>query len=86
MLPIDFEGSNLTLTKAENMTDEECASLKAFRGLDLDGNPFICTCWQPSKEDIDAIKEGRPIWISTAGHSFAPMCVYTRDNLNNANI
>lgn len=30
MMPIDFEGSNLTLTKPGNMTDEQCASIKAY--------------------------------------------------------
>lgn len=86
MLPIDFEGSNLTLNKPENMTDEECMSIQAYRGIDKESVPFICTCWQPSKEDIEAIAAGRPIWVSTLGHSFAPMSIYTMDEKDQANI
>lgn len=86
MMPIDFEGSNLTLVKPSNMTDEQCASLYAYKGIDNDGFPFILTVWQPSKEDIEAVIAGRPICIKTVGETFPPMAVYTTDENLNANV
>lgn len=86
MMPIDFEGSNLTLTKPGNMTDEQCSSIKAYKDVDDAGFPFILTVWQPSKEDIEAINAGRPICVKTVGEGFQPMAIYTTDENFNANI
>lgn len=85
-MPIDFEGSNLTLVKPANMTDEQCASLFAYKGVDNDGFGFILTVWQPSKEDIEAVKAGRPICVKVVSESFPPMAIYTTDENLNANV
>ena len=79
MLAIDFEEANLTLEKPASMTDEECSSIRAYKGVDEGNSPFILTIWQPSKEDIEAINAGRPICLKTLGHSFAPVALFTYD-------
>lgn len=86
MMPIDFPGSNLTLTKPENMTDEQCMAIKAFTGVDTDGFAFILTLWQPSKEDIEAINAGRPICVKTMGANFSPMAIFTTDEQGGVNV
>lgn len=59
MLPVDFEGTNITFTKPKDMTDGQCGSVKAFKGIDQNGFPFILLAFQPNYEDIQAIKAGR---------------------------
>jgi hypothetical protein len=86
MMPIDFPGTNLTLKKPENMTDEQCMEIKAFRGVDVDGFPFILTMWQPSKEDIDAIVIGTPIAVKVMSSGFAPMAIFTVNDKGEANV
>lgn len=85
MRPIDFEGTNLTLTKPDSMLDEECLPLRAFKGVDDAGFNFILTAWQPNKEDLEALKAGRPICIKVLGVSQPPMSIFTYDEQYKAN-
>ena len=85
MMPVNFEGSNLVLTKPAGWKDEDCFDLHAMKGVDDDGNPFILTHWMPSKEDLEALNEGRGFWVKTVSHSFAPMAILTLDENNNVN-
>lgn len=85
MLPVDFEGTNINLTKSSNMTDEQCSEVRAFKGVDVDGFPFFLTAWQPSKEDIEAINAGRPIMLKVMGQSAPPVAMYTFDDQYVAN-
>lgn len=47
--------------------------------------PFILTCWQPSKEDIEAINRGEPIWLRTLGMGFAPTELFTTNEKGEIN-
>lgn len=85
MLPIDFEGTNIELRKPDEMTDEQCMSVRAYRGADADGFNFTLLAWQPNKEDIEAINAGRPIMLKIIGHTMPPVCVYTYDENFEAN-
>jgi hypothetical protein len=85
MLPVDFEGSNLTLHRPQDMRDEECMSIKAHLGIDNDGYHFVLTAWQPNKEDIEAINAGRPIMLKVIGSSMPPVAIYTFDEDFNCN-
>ena len=68
------------------MTDEQCMSIKGFKGIDVDNFPFILTVWQPSKEDIEAIKAGRPICVKVMGVNFSPMSIFTLNENDEPNI
>lgn len=85
MMPIDFEGSNITLSKPSNMTDEQCLEIKGFKGTDGDNFPFILTMWKPNKEDIAAINAGDPICLKILGHSIPPVCLFTVDEKGQVN-
>lgn len=76
MIPIDFEGSNITLNKPDNMTDEQCLSIKAYKGLNNDGFPCFITCWKPSEEELEQLKQGYCVWLSVLSNSFAPASIY----------
>lgn len=77
MLPIDFLGTNITFTKPAGWKDEDCSDLQAFLGIGEDGNHFVLTAWKPSKEDIDAINRGEPIYMKTTGAGFIPTFMFT---------
>lgn len=79
MLPIDFPQKNKVFTKPSDMTDEQCNSLSVFQGKDSEGNPIILSAWQPSYEDIQAINEGKPIWLQIVSHGLPPVCLYTEN-------
>ena len=85
MLPTDFEGTNMDLIKPNGMTDEQCLAVRAFKGVDNDGFPFILTAWQPNKEDIEAINAGRPVMLKVIGQNTPPVCIYTFDENFQAN-
>lgn len=85
MLPIDFEGANITLGKPKGWTDEQCMTIKAARGIDETGHGFFLTAWQPSKEDIEAINAGRPIWLKIVSDGFPPVALLTFDENNEVN-
>lgn len=86
MLPVDFEGTNVTFTKPPNMADDQCSDVRAFKGTDNDGFPFILLAFQPNYEDIQAIKAGRPVMLKivTAG-PMPPVAMYTYDKNFNPN-
>ena len=85
MTPVNFEGSNVTLTKPSSMTDEECYSAPAYAGVDDAGHNYIVTAWMPNREDIDAINAGRPVFMKNVGGMF-PTILYTTDENMEPNV
>ncbi len=79
MMPVTFDGWNLELLKPDSMTDEECTSMPAFKGVDNGGYKFILTVWKPNKEDIEAINAGRPICLKILTDVHPVVSLYTYD-------
>jgi hypothetical protein len=82
MLPIDFPEKNIIYEKPNGWTDEQCSDLSVWRGevpIDDHGNtaPTVISCWQPSKEDIEAIIAGKPIWLYITGTAQPPVSLST---------
>jgi hypothetical protein len=68
MKPIKFPQQNITYTKPEGMTDEECSSLPAFQ---YEGQ--IISCWEMSfKERIKVLFTG-VIWFGVLAHRQPPI-------------
>lgn len=79
MLPTDFPQANFTFTKPQGFTDEECSDLRVFKGTDPTNVPVIISAWQPSKEDIEAINAGKPIYLQIVGYGMPPVALYTEN-------
>ena len=79
MLPVDFEQANFTFGKPESMTDEECDSLRVFKGQYPDGTPRITSKWQPNKEDIEAISRGEAVYLDIVGYGMPPVRLFTEN-------
>jgi len=85
-MPIDFEGANITLTKPESMTDEQCTPLRAMYGRDEStGFPYFITAWMPNKEDLEAINSGKPIYLQMITSSFPPSSLFTVNETGETN-
>ena len=85
MKGIKFPGATFDLVKPEGWTDEQCSSLPAARGVTDTNMPYILTAFKPSKEDIEAINRGEPIYLQVLGTTFAPVALYTVDERGNCN-
>jgi hypothetical protein len=82
MLPIDFPERNFIYTKPQGWTDEQCIDLPVWKGqvpIDDKGNTdhTIISCWQPSKEDIEAINAGKPIYMYVTAMAQPPVSLST---------
>jgi len=92
MQPISFPGA-IEVGKPANMTDEQCFSVYAAKGsyefIGSDGKQYQATfwteAWKPSKEDIEAINRGEPIYIQIHSHGLPPISVFTLDENGNSN-
>lgn len=95
MLPVNFEGAReigkpASMTDDECMSlpifqafSERGAQVLEFAFADVGKigppYPFTLSCWQPSKEDIEAINRGEPIWVRILSHTVFPMSIFTLD-------
>lgn len=84
MFPINFEGA-IEIKKPANMTDEECMSIWAAKGVDEAGFPYFLEAWKPSYEDIQAINRGEPIYIKIVSNGLPPIAMWTMDENNEIN-
>lgn len=82
MLPVNFPEANIIYRKPEGWTDEQCGDLAVWKGdcpIDDKGNtaPTLISCWQPSKEDIEAIVAGKPIYLYVTCNVQPPVSLST---------
>tara|TARA_R110000744_G_scaffold104945_5_gene200773 strand:- start:8013 stop:8267 length:255 start_codon:yes stop_codon:yes gene_type:complete len=75
--PIHFEQSNLRYGPPKDKTEEQVATLHAWKGEDAEGTPMVIECWQPSPEEILDILDGKPVWITIMGTGVPPLAVDT---------
>ncbi len=84
MLAIDFPQRNFIYHKPEGWTDEQCSDLSVWKGeapIDDKGNtaPVIISVWQPSKEDMEAIAAGKPIYLFITSNVQPPVSLATEN-------
>lgn len=77
MIAIDFPESNHVFNKPVSMDESECLPLSVYLGNNDKGMPYINSVWQPSYEDIEAIKAGRPVILSICGVNQPPVSLFT---------
>jgi len=84
-MSIDFEGTNINLTKPFGMTDEQCLPLMAQKAVDNQGLPYFLTAWMPNKEDLEALNAGKPLFLKMVGTGFQPVALFTVDDNGEGN-
>lgn len=77
MKPVDFEGSNITFTKPQGWTDEQCGSLRAYTGKDeATGSPLIRVAFKPEPEELAALNAGQSVMLDILSSGMPPIAVY----------
>lgn len=84
MQPIKFEGA-IEVGKPEGLTDQQCTSIWALKGVDAGGFVFWVELWQPSYEDIQAINRGEPIVVKILSKGLPPILLFTVDENGESN-
>lgn len=86
---IDFEDANITLNKPVNMTDEQCQSVRAYKGADVDNFPYFLVKIMPSKEDLATLNAGDGIYLKVVCDNtmpgFPPVALFTMNDNGEAN-
>jgi hypothetical protein len=75
------------------MTDEQCSSIYAMpvdhTVAGPDGQQYVSRfwveAWKPSKEDIEAILRGEPIWLQITSVGLPPVAVFTLNEKGESN-
>jgi hypothetical protein len=70
MEPMQFDEVNYTLLKPDNMTDEECSSLPAYKGE----GQFISKWKMSWKERLHCLVRGF-VWVHVVGEEHPPILV-----------
>lgn len=87
MLPSNFEEANILLLAAPNLPPSKCYNdIPAFFGVEGREQMYIyVTAWIPSKEDMDALKEGRPIMVKIYSDKMPSLSLFTQDEEGKTN-
>ena len=93
MMPVKLSDENMQLGPPRGWTDEQCMTVSAYGGVDGAGVPFVGTAWMPSKEDLDALNAGRPLYLKICDRLTAagtptmmPAALYTTDEAGILNV
>lgn len=77
MLPTNFPESNAVLGPPQGMSEEECSSLFTLRSKDESGHPVVVSCWKPTRDELEALNAGRPLWLVVLGQTMPPVYLTT---------
>jgi hypothetical protein len=68
MIPTDFPESNKSFSAPQGTDESQCQSMRACvkekKGGTLDGSMMVIVAWMPSKEEIEQIRRGSPIYLT----------------------
>lgn len=82
MLPVNFPGAYIAVDKAPNASDEHSISgVPAWCGTDTETG-FFCYlfAWQPNREDLEAIKAGKPVMVKIFASPCPQHTMFTLDD------
>lgn len=77
MKPVDFPEANFTFGRPMVMTDEQCGSLRVFKGKYADGLPVNISCFELSEDELQEIVKTRRVWLHVIGESHPPVAIGT---------
>lgn len=71
MTPVDFPEANASLGAPQGMSENQvqtvCCLVQQILGGSCDGLPQVVVAWQPSLEEVELIRQGKPIYLSVIG-------------------
>jgi len=71
MTPAAFPQANTAFHAPNDLDESQVATIPAFvgkmQGGNMDGADCIATAWQPTSADLEAIAQGKPVFLVTLG-------------------
>lgn len=71
MNPINFKEANIPFCAPKDLAESQCATIKGFCGVvqggSCDGVTIAVVAYRPTPEELDAINNGAPIYLSCLG-------------------
>jgi hypothetical protein len=80
LLPSGFDGANAVFGPPAGMSEAEVYSLIAAQ-ITYNGLPAIVTCWKPTAEQLEHIKDTGRVWVMLMGRSMQPICLSSQNPL-----
>lgn len=83
MIPVKFEEANHSFGPPPSLDESQCRTIPAYVGdvknnrSSVDGAAVIVTAWQPDAEEIEWIRKGNPIFLTTLGGQLATHFIST---------
>jgi hypothetical protein len=78
MEPIKFEGVNKTFTGPDAPGFEGTLDLPVYMGnIQGTNQPVIISAWQPSEQDLENLKAGKPIYLWIYGQGMPVVALDT---------
>lgn len=85
MLVVDIEDGNYTVHEVQE-SEGSVRAVNILLGITTDGQVVHIAKYQPSKEDLDAMREGRGLYVAVHGDKMSGLVVYTNDENGKQNI
>lgn len=71
MIPVDFPEANTNFKAPASLEESQVAPVRGYHGIvergSVEGLPVVVVAWQPDAEDLTALNQGKPIFLSTLG-------------------
>lgn len=71
MIPSEFPESNIKFKPPPDLEECQCATIPGYfgevTGGSCDGLPLTIMAWRPTAEELEAINNGAPIFLSIIG-------------------
>lgn len=71
MIPTEFPESNIKFKPPPDLEESQCGVIPGFTGEvvggSCDGCPLTVVAWRPTAEELEAINNGAPIFLSIIG-------------------
>jgi len=73
MQPSNFDRANTNLGPPDGVGEEECGTLRVWRGSDDIGRDVVISCWKPTQDEIEEIQRTGRVWLWVWGKSAPPV-------------
>lgn len=71
MTPVTFPQANARFGPPSDLAESQCMTIHAYQGKvergSVEGSPIVVTAWKPSPQELNAMIEGSPIFLSFLG-------------------
>jgi hypothetical protein len=74
MKPVEFPEANTSFGPPKDLAESQCKTVRGYSGVlaggSCDGAPITVVAWKPSSEELTALNNGSPVFLSVMGGLF----------------